>query len=246
MDAGLHYIGKMTADDKKDLRSVVEYYENTPLDFQPGEKERYSPVAAFDVLARLIELTSDMKFAEFAEKNIFVPMELRDTTFTPTGEQWDRVTDMHNFKDGRAINSHMQRGFIFADFPASYTCGGAGCVSTVNDYSKFAEMLLNGGVSGGKRIISEEMIRLMQIPRPPVDANSRWENWGLGVRVNENGFYKEIPNGAYGWSGAYGTHFWVDPSNKITAVYMKNSLYDGGSGAVTARHFEDDVNSALK
>ncbi|MBQ6990088.1 MAG: serine hydrolase, partial [Clostridia bacterium] len=70
------------------------------------------------------------------------------------------------------------------------------------------------------------------------------EQWGLGVRViGEN--YGPLPAGAFGWSGAYGTHFWVDPENKITAVYLKNSLYDGGSGAVTARHFEEDVAEAM-
>ncbi len=246
MEAGEYQLGKMTLSDKKSLKTVVNFYENMALDFQPGEMERYSPVAAFDVLARLVELTSDMEFAEFTKKYIFDPMEMPDTTFTPNDNQWKRVVDMHNFKDGKSINTHMQKGIIFTDFPPSYTCGGAGCVSTLNDYSKFAEMLLNEGTYAGKRIVSEEAVKQMQIPRLPVAADTRWETWGLGVRVNKNGFYKEIPEGAYGWSGAYGTHFWVDPLNKITAVYMKNSLYDGGSGAQTARHFEYDVDNALK
>ena len=64
---------------------------------------------------------------------------------------------------------------------------------------------------------------------------------GLGVRVITGDGYPWLPDGTYGWSGAYGTHFWVDPVNEIVAVYLKNSHYDGGSGALTGKHFEEDV-----
>ena len=67
------------------------------------------------------------------------------------------------------------------------------------------------------------------------------QRWGLSVRVITLDSYKRLPVGCFGWSGAYGTHFWVDPENKITAVYMKNSQFDGGSGASTAARFEEDV-----
>ena len=70
--------------------------------------------------------------------------------------------------------------------------------------------------------------------------------WGLGVRVIVSDHYADLPIGAYGWSGACGTHFWVDPKNNIVAIYMKNSIYDGGAGAKTARQFERDVNAALQ
>lgn len=74
------------------------------------------------------------------------------------------------------------------------------------------------------------------------------ETWGLGMRVitapqSEN---QPMSPGSFGWSGAYGTHFWVDPSHRLTAVYMSNMTTAGGSGAATAREFERDVYSALK
>ena len=75
----------------------------------------------------------------------------------------------------------------------------------------------------------------------PYIAISDNQQWGLGVRVITQNTYPHLPVGAFGWSGAYGTHFWVDPDNQITAVYMKNSHYDGGSGANTAAKFEEDV-----
>lgn len=63
---------------------------------------------------------------------------------------------------------------------------------------------------------------------------------GLGVRVIANDRYT-LPKGCFGWSGAYGSHFWVDPENRVTAVYMKNSRFDGGSGAQSSAWFEEDV-----
>ena len=81
----------------------------------------------------------------------------------------------------------------------------------------------------------------MGTPHVPHEIMPYSERWGLGVRVIVNDEYKRLPVGAYGWSGAYGTHFWVDPENKITAIYMKTSRFDGGSGAETESHFEEDV-----
>lgn len=235
---------KMTAGDKTSLSSAVKYYENMALDFEPGIRDCYSAVAGFDVLARIVEVVSGMSFADFADKYVFKPISMENTTFTPTDKQWKRIIEMSDRKDGKMVNANMPK-CIFRDFPPTYTCGGVGIVSCIEDYSKFAEMLLAGGIYNGSRILTEDSIKDMQTPRVPFGDYKAFEKWGLGVRVNKNGFYKGLYEGAYGWSGAYGTHFFVDPVNKITAVYMKNSLYDGGSGAQTAVDFEEAVYAAL-
>ena len=67
------------------------------------------------------------------------------------------------------------------------------------------------------------------------------QKWGLGVRVITGEGYPSLDVGSYGWSGAYGTHFWVDPENKVTAVFMKNSRFDGGAGNKSAVRFEEAV-----
>lgn len=236
---------KMTPADKLNLETAVKYHENTLLDFEPGERECYSPTAAFDVLARIIEIISGMKFADFVKTNILSPLGMDNTTFTPTEEQWANIVAMHDFKDGKAINADMPK-CCFADFPSTYTCGGAGIISSLDDYSKFAEMLLADGTYNNNVILSAKSVAEMRTPRIPWGNCRAYELWGLGVRVNKNAFYKSLPDGAYGWSGAYGTHFVVDTENKITAVYMKNSFYDGGSGAVTAANFEKDIYAAVK
>ena len=128
------------------------------------------------------------------------------------------------------------------DLPLIYFCGGASLVSSVSDYSNFAEMLLAGGKNAnGERIISHDMINMMQAPSVSNEVMPGPQKWGLGVRVITSDDYTHLPVGSFGWSGAYGAHMWVDTTNKITAVYMKNSLYDGGSGALTAVNFEDDI-----
>jgi CubicO group peptidase (beta-lactamase class C family) len=119
------------------------------------------------------------------------------------------------------------------------------------DYSLFAETLLNGGVApNGKRVIQEEILRHMYTPYCPIEfmdvpTQKTGVTWALGVRLftNDDG---KLPKGTFGWSGAYGTHFWVDPVNKITAIYMRNSDSNGGAGAETAENFETDVLASLE
>lgn len=243
-ETGIAQLAKMTEQDKYSLETAVRFYEDTFLAFQPGQAEGYSGVAGFDVLARIAEIRSGMPFAEFAKENIFIPLKMNDTTFTPSEEQWGRMVKMSDFSDGKAVNAPMPQ-CVFNDFPATYACGGAGLVSSLDDYVKFAQMLLHGGIYDGVRVFSEESVQKMRTPNPPLDLSQINEVWGLGVRVNKDKFYKRLPEGTFGWSGAYGTHFFVDAENKITAVYMKNSWFDGGSGAVTAANFEEDVYSAL-
>ena len=107
-------------------------------------------------------------------------------------------------------------------------------------------MLLHRGSFHGHQIIPGHLIDLMSTPHVPVEIMPGNERWGLGVRVITEDAYRILPVGTLGWSGAFGTHFWVDPQNHITAIYMKNSRYDGGSDAVTAYHFEEDVHASFQ
>ena len=79
----------------------------------------------------------------------------------------------------------------------------------------------------------------------PEEIKPHVERWGLGVRVIVKEEYKTLPVGTFGWSGAYGSHFWVDPINQVAAVFMKNSLFDGGAGNESARYFEKAVKDSF-
>lgn len=236
---------KMTYNDKKSIDSAVEFFAKTGLDFEAGTKQQYSPFAAFDVLAKIIEKVSETDYHDFLTQEIFEPCGMVNTTFTPTREQWNAMIAMHNKIDGKNCDEKMNDDCIFSDFPKTHYLGGAGLVSTLADYSKFAKMLLNKGKTPTSQIISEDTIRLMNTPFVSEEIMPSNERWGLGVRVIVREDHENLPLGAFGWSGAYGTHFWIDPTNNIAAVYMKNSLFDGGAGNESARNFEKAVKDSL-
>jgi len=169
-----------------------------------------------------------------------------DTTFAPTEAQWQRVVGMHDYQDGCAVLSPTTPGCVVDCVPVTHTLGGSGLVSTIDDYVKFAQMLLNKGMTEKGRILDASRIDQMATHQLPTELMNEKVNQGLGVRVIVGEKYPWLPVGSYGWSGAYGPHFWVDPVNGITAVYMKNSRYDGGSGSTTGKHFEEDVFGSIQ
>lgn len=247
LEVGDAQFGMMKPEDMQTLKTVTDYHANTVLAFEPFTAQFYSPVVGFDVLARIVEITSGKTYDKFLKEELFEPLGMADSTFQPTEEQWGRMITMHNRVDGKSVICPFPDHRIFGNFPLTYFCGGAGLASTLNDYSKFAEMLLNEGKTpDGRQLIKPELIKEMRTAQLPREIMGDPQVWGLGVRVITNDTYKRLPTGSFGWSGAYGTHFWVDPENKITAVYLKNSGYDGGSGALTAAEFEEDVTYSLE
>lgn len=243
---------KLHESEKQSLKEVVEYFSDKPLFFETGTAQSYGPHVAFDIAARIVEVVSGMDFASYVKKNIFDIIGMQDTTFTPTEEQWSRLVKKHKLdENGKVIDGDNDTAHIYGNNPLTYYSGGAGLMSTAEDYSLFAETLLNGGVApNGNRVISEEFLKHMSMPYCPpefmdVPTQATGVTWGLGVRVftNDNG---KLPKGTFGWSGAYGTHFWIDPVNKITALYMKNSDSNGGAGAETGENFETDIMGCLE
>ena len=240
------WMGKhRTQEHMQNLETVVDSYADCALDFAPLTAQAYSGVVAFDVAARIVEVVSGMPYDCFLKQEIFDPLGMVDTTFAPTAEQWKRMIPMHDRVEEKSVVKPTKPGTIFEGFPTTYFAGGAGLASTLQDYIRFAEMLQNGGSLDGVQILTEDSVRQMATPQLPKAIAPGNEVWGLGVRVITEKAYGPLPVGTFGWSGAYGTHFWVDPVNKITAIYLKNSHYDGGSGAKTARQMEEDVHQSL-
>lgn len=231
---------------RKNLEQAVRFYAGTMLSFEPFTNQEYSGLFAFDVIARIIEIITGEAYDVFLKKEIFEPLKMSDTTFAPDEEQWHRIIPMHTYEDGVGKLTGFPENSVFEGIPTTCFAGGAGLASTLEDYTKFAEMLLHRGYADNHRLISEKAILEMAKPQLPPSIQSGNEMWGLGVRVVVKDDYPYmLPCGSFGWSGAYGTHFWVDPENRITAVYLKNSRYDGGAGAKTACNFEMDVYTAI-
>ncbi len=236
---------KMTDEDRKNVSNSVSFYSAIGLDFEPGTKQQYSGIGAFNVLAKIIEKVTGTDYLSFLKEEIFEPCDMRNTTFVPTQAQWKSMIAMHNKVDGKNCVEAMEEERVFSGFPCTNYLGGAGLVSTIADYSRFAAMLLNKGKTTTKQIICEDTFKLLHTPFVSEEIMPSSERWGLGVRVIVREDYENLPVGAFGWSGAYGTHFWIDPKNQIAAVFMKNSLFDGGAGNESARNFEKAVNDSF-
>ena len=227
------YVAGITDDCRQDPNLLTDYIASLPFDHAPGAVAAYNPVAAFHLLTVIAEQVTKVDFPSFLEQEIFSNCRMTDTTFLPSKEQWARLVPLPDTKPG----------CVFEGYPVSNPLGGAGLISCLGDYKNFASMLLNRGSFGGKQILKEETVLEMTTPQVSETVQPGSVRWGYGVRVitGEN----RLPMGSYGWSGAYGTHFWVDPQNEIIGIYMKNSRTDGGASAKTAAHFEEDVYTSL-
>ena len=227
--------------------SIVYYcLKNTCLTAEPVSQVAYCGYHAYDLVALMIERSSGMKYADFLDKEIFEPLGMKDTAYHPTGDRWDRLVKMSDRAVSGTVSVDMGR-HTFESFPLTYTCAGAGLVGTVRDYYAFCRMLLGKGEYLGNRILKSETFSLLSKPHVPIElmGDGAFSTWGLGVRVRLSD--PVLPYGAYGWSGAYGTHFWVDPENEIAAIYMKNSRwYDSHGAGKTGREFERAVYSSLE
>jgi len=229
-------------------KTAVDYcFKNTCLTLEPYYETGYSGYFAFDLIALLVERHSGMKYADFVYENIFNPLGIKDITYTPTDEQWQRTVTMFEKTDGKGgVNVDMSE-HTFEGFPLTYTCAGAGLVGTIEDYFIFAEMLRCGGNYNGTEIVKPDVFPQIYKKYVPMEymPNGAVHSWGLGVRVSVND--PVLPDGCWGWSGAYGTHFWIDPENDITAIYMKNSRWHDSHGCGnTGKQFEADVMASLK
>lgn len=239
--------GKMalaTEYDKSTVENTVKFLAKVGLDFEPGSKAQYSSTAAFDVIACIAEKVTGVDYRTFLKREIFEPCGMSDTDFLPTDEQWGRFIAMHTRVNGKGTVRKMKDGCVFTDYPATRSVAGAGLFSTVSDYALFAKMLLNKGLAENKRIIDDKTLSLINEPR--ISTSDPRNYWGLAVRVVVDAGYPYLPVGSYGWSGAYGSHFWIDPENEIAAVFMKNSCFDGGASNESALNFERAVSESLE
>lgn len=237
---------ELTDSEMETIDATVEKFVSEGLEFEPFTKQVYSPFAAFDVLAKIAEAVTGEDYADFLENEIFIPCGMKNTTFEPTHQQWENVIKMHDKSDGKNVSYQNDTRYIFGKFPCGHKLAGAGLVSTIDDYALFSKMLLSGGKSESGVIVSKECFDKLHYPYVPKNIMPGSENWGLGVRVITGEDYKYLPVDTYGWSGAYGSHFWIDPKNEICAVFMKNSLHDGGAANCSAQKFEKAVFEAFE
>lgn len=243
-DIGAKDFLAIPVEDRATLEKAMPHYAKCRLEFEPRTSSNYSPFIGLDILSRIIEIVSGKAYDIFLKEEIFDKLGMRDTTFVPTEEQWDRMVRFADEKDGKCISKPLDKTRVFEHFPLTFFAGSAGLASTMDDYFAFAKMLLNEGEYNGVRILNTDTVREMATPQLTKEVLPPPQVWGLGVRVITDETYGTLVKNCYGWAGAYGTYFWVDPDNKIVAIYMRN-VCDGEQG-YTASQFEQDVTSSLE
>ncbi|MEN6312873.1 MAG: serine hydrolase domain-containing protein [Clostridiaceae bacterium] len=239
MSAGLTYnlvtpsiqaVMKKT-DNKCPTREIIKAIANEPLMFEPGTHWNYS--LCHDVLGGLIEVISGKVFSEYLEENIFEPLEMKDTGFYPDDKKVWRMAVQYRFDDVANIAAEIPLANEFR-FGSGYESGGAGLISSVDDYIRFANALCNKGKSkNGERILSERTIDLMRTNHLD-DTSLKDFNWiqmsgygyGLGVRtmIDRAKGGSLSPIGEFGWGGAAGAYVMIDPDNQVSVFYAQHML----------------------
>lgn len=226
--AGLFKPGVM-AFDVRDMSGAeqVERLAKVPLVHQPGTTFEYS--LASDVLGRVVEAVSGQRLGAFLQARLFGPLKMKDTGFYLPDRQKGRLAEPfeHDPIAGTPIR------LIDVSKEPGNDSGGAGSVSTAGDYLRFEQMLLNGGVLDGVRILSRSSVKLMtadhlgaRIPNAPTPGGQLLSalgyTFGLGFAVRPADGLARLPGSAgdYSWGGYAGTGFWIDPQEALTAVFM--------------------------
>ncbi len=232
----------------------VKRLAKCPLLFHPGEGWEYG--WNFDVLGYLVEVVSGMPFDKFLKKNIFGPLNMRDTFFFVPDEKLSRLASIYEPTGEGGLKKLdrkvVTKGFlsdtkskIYSPFysykgPKTYFSGGGGLHSTAKDYMRFCQMMLNGGEIDSVRILSPTTIDLMISNH--MDDNEIW--WipdgsvkyglGFGILTDRDASANSRPNGTYFWSGFYHTRFYIDPKHDLIAMYY-SQIYPNN-------HVEDVIN----
>jgi CubicO group peptidase (beta-lactamase class C family) len=230
-------IDKVARKDGETLAQYIPRLGGTALEFQPGSRWTYSPGAGFETLGRIIEIASGMPLDRFFRTRIFDPLGMKDITFWPTDAQMPRVATVYSRTPAGLTKQVMPNDTMSRNV---YFRGSGGLYSTAEDYLPLGIMLAGGGEMNGKRLLSRKTVEMMSAAHVPDTLPGRpaGEGYGLSVRVVTNHAARGtmLSDGTFGWTGAQGTHFFVDPKEELTAVLMVQT-----SNGEIQRDFEDLV-----
>lgn len=204
-------------------RQIVDAFPLRPLLFEPGERFEYS--LCHDVLAAVVEVVSGKTFSEYLAETILDPLGMVNTGFKNTADVCERMATHFTFDSGKMLVKEKKNIFVKTE---AYESGGAGLISSVDDYAKFVDTLASGGVSkDGYRLLKPETINLMRSVQlqPNAVASAfccapgQGYGYGYGVRTRVSSEGGRGPMGEFGWDGAAGAYLLVDPENKLSIFF---------------------------
>jgi CubicO group peptidase (beta-lactamase class C family) len=236
------YVDAHLFDGDVDNAEFVQRLAKLPLVYQPGTTWDYSH--SVDVLGRVIEVISGKSLYQFEKERLLDPLGMKDTAFYVT-EAGKKSLVAEPFPNDRKIGNDAVMGD--PRVVQKWESGGGGMVSTIGDYARFAQMILNGGTLDGKRYLSPKTVAYMGanhigpgsgvVPGPYFLPGPGF-GFGLGfaVRTDAGVSANEGSVGEMNWSGAGGTAFWVDRQENMFVVFMAQTVSQRGRIRVTLRN----------
>jgi CubicO group peptidase (beta-lactamase class C family) len=230
----------------RDLDDFVEEVGQLPLATQAGWAWRYS--VSSDLLGAVVQRVSGKRLDEFLQASLFDPLDMKDTFFNVPTKKRERLLPNHIWDAQTSALVTLDKDCGHPVLCLNYDdtelfLGGIGLVSTARDYMRFAEMLRNGGELDGRRVLSPRSVAFMSSDHLPAVLDSTVLNrpqifgraglgYGFGVQVVTDPIAFAIPTsrGEYGWGGAAGTVFWIDPIEEIVVVSMMQRYLIGVPG----------------
>ncbi len=196
-------------------REVMKYLARKPLSFEPGAHWQYS--FCHDVIAALVEVWSGEKFEDYVKKHIFDVVGMERSTFMLPEEEIDSIAEQYSFRDGKPVN--VGKHILFYKLGTEYASGGAGCISTVDDYMRFLEGLRTGV------FLKPETVRLMATDRlTPAGrltyTKAATHGYGLGLRCPKEGGKERD----FGWGGAASAYLAIEPEKEISLYFACHML----------------------
>jgi CubicO group peptidase (beta-lactamase class C family) len=222
----------------KNLQEMIDKLATIPLLYQPGTKWVYS--VSMDVQGYIVEKLSGQSLPDFMHDHIFAPLKMNDSGFYVPREKWNRFATLYGEDSRGALQEATPAPSLgLGDYKSQPTMpsGGGGMVSTAQDYSRFAQMLLNGGELDGVRILSPATVQLMSSNHlPPGLMTGEFSigpetirpgmGWGYDCAVFTDPATADeiVGKGTFFWLGAADTWFWIDPTNDLVFVGMTQHM----------------------
>ena len=225
------YAKQQLDDRSQTLQSMIDKLAELPLPVQPGSDWRYGP--SVNIQGYLVEKLSGRTLDEFFRTRIFEPLGMKDTGFWVDPSKKGRVTNIHTYGPDKKIVTAPAHGDPTRK--PVFLSGSGGLLSTTEDYFKFAQMLLNGGQANGTRFLKSSTVELMRtsVLEPGVQVDlygpssiQQGIGFGLDFAIVMDPAKANLPDGknSFYWGGAFGTWFWIDPTNDLIVVGMMQNL----------------------
>ncbi len=220
-------VGDNSITSAENVRRIAE----APLLFEPGSAWGYG--LSTDVLGRLVEVISGQTLEAFMTERLFEPLDMVDTHFRVPDAKRERMAvvyrhnatgELERVPDGVVRDGHVIYGIDYPyDEDALMQSGGAGLTSTLRDYSRFLQMVLNGGTLDGRRILSRKTVELMttnQTARLGVSRHYHGRSWSLAFEVEDGPDATGLLGspGIVRWDGLYNTYYWIDPEEELVGL----------------------------